>query len=504
MKTISFSKLFLAFLSALMLLSCSQKKNDGSENPQAEEKKELTQEEFLKEKLDEYLEENPNFLGYYVRDKGYIIGITFEGDRLYYIEYKLDGEEYVESERSEVTMGTSQNKWCPGITNRNGYWNRLDMERYPSYDTLEDAVMRNFVRDYGNQVRIKSVTATSTLGEKYSAENLVDGSWNSWAEGEDGSGIGTKITFEFVRPYMFEDYTNYACINIVNGYGDLKYFYQNNRVKDMNLWIDDDKTPVKVNLFDTHLGQSIVLRKYIGNRFVRKITLEILSVYPGTKYDDTCISEVYIGPFDDDYIMPLDPSMAEMTLAYYRDVKKDSDHYRMKNGVLEWFYDVGHDPRMDWVKLNLLPGSYTKLNFDFAGDTPIIVVPGEVQNPDDVNEGGFEEECLPLYKELKFYAYKNGSWKEEKNSAVNAEIEKVMSEHKDQYFTIRLNNYQRDYYYAGVNDGEDANYSLDNPWYKKYIRLTFYKEKRVLLDDSKDNEGQYYFKYDGKGYVIGY
>ena len=79
-----------------------------------------------------------------------------------------------------------------------------------------------------------------------------------------------------------------------------------------------------------------------------------------------------------------------------------------------------------------------------------------------------------------------------------------MSEHKGQYFTIRLNNYQRDYYYAGVNDGEDVNYSLDNPWYKKYIRLTFYKEKQVLLDDSKDNEGQYYFKYDGKGYVIGY
>ncbi|MBP5359775.1 MAG: hypothetical protein J6Y69_11420, partial [Treponema sp.] len=100
--------------------------------------------------------------------------------------------------------------------------------------------------------------------------------------------------------------------------------------------------------------------------------------------------------------------------------------------------------------------------------------------------------------------YKHGSWKEEQNSSVNAELERVMSEHKGQYFTIRLNNYHTNYYYAGVNDGEDVNYSIENPWYKKYIRLTFYKEKQVLLDDSKDNEGQYYFKYDGKGYVIGY
>lgn len=151
-------------------------------------------------------------------------------------------------------------------------------------------------------MKIKSVKATSTLKDadstKYSAESLVDGTYKSWVEGEEDSGIGTKIEFEFEQPFYFEDYTNYACIYFANGFGDLKYFHQNNRMKDMKIWIDDDPKPVKVTLMDCHVPQRIILRKYIGNRLVHKLTFEILSVYSGTKYDDTCITEIAIGRAD--------------------------------------------------------------------------------------------------------------------------------------------------------------------------------------------------------------
>lgn len=278
--------LLLILFTVLLLASCCRKKSDNTESLEIEESA-LTQEQFLADKLKEYLETNPLFPGFYVKDKELITGICLDGEKLYEIEYKLEGGNFVEDNRSELTMGSHSNKWVPGYNRDNGHWYPLKLEKYKSFVTLEYAVLSVTRCNYGTDDKIKSVTATSVLGEKYAVENLIDGSWKSWAEGEEGSGIGTKITFEYWHPYHFKNATNYACIDIVNGYGDLKYFYQNNRVKEMNLWIE------KILLYDRHVGQLIVLGKYLGDSYVRKLTLEILSVYPGSKYDDTCIAEIH-------------------------------------------------------------------------------------------------------------------------------------------------------------------------------------------------------------------
>lgn len=505
--------ILLILFTVLLLASCSQKKSENSESTE-NKKTALTQEQFLANKLKEYLDANPLFLGFYSNGDGNITEYRLEGDKVYRIEYKSIDGEYPEKAKYEVSMypnHSDPNKWEPVFYNSSDvlYDIYLNNNRY---DTFEEAVMANYTHDYGPGVKIKSVTATSTLGEKYSAENLIDGSWKSWAEGEEGSGIGTKITFEFERPFRFANATNYACIDIVNGYGDLKNFHQNNRVKEMNLWIDDDPVPVKIMLHDRHVGQTIVLRKYLGDRYVRKLTLEILSVYPGSKYDDTCIAEIHLGSYlDDDYIMPLDPYYAELIYSYYRDLIKDTKSFQFKNGCLEWFYDTGRDPLMDWVKLNLLPGSFSNMDFDFDGDTPIIVMPGAVQNQDDIDANWREFEmdyvsCKPLYKDYKLYAYQNGSWKEYKNPELTAEIDKVLLEHKGEYFVFSAtNSFSR--LYSDVNDGEDINYSMDNPWFKKNISFDFFTEKCLLFYDVKNegivcDSGKANFSYDGTKYVL--
>lgn len=497
--------ILLILFTVLLLASCSQKKSENSESTE-DEKTAVTQEQFLANKLKEYLDANPLFLGFYSNGDGDITEYRLEGDKVYRIEYKSIDGEYPEKAKYEVTMYPNHSdpyKWEPVFYNSSDvlYDIYLNINRY---DTFEEAVMANYKHDYGPGVKIKSVTATSTLGEKYSAENLIDGSWKSWAEGEEGSGIGTKITFEFERPFRFANATNYACIDIVNGYGDLKHFYQNNRVKEMNLWIDDDSVPVKIKLYDIHNAQTIVLRDYIGDRYVSKLIFEILSVYPGSKYDDTCIAEIHLGSYlEDNYIMPLDPYFAEVIYAYWRDLKNDTEHFRFNNGNLEMFYDNRHDADSDWRTLTLLPqSSLTFCKIDFDGDTPIFIMPGEAQNQKQREENidiEFGEPCLAFYKDFKLYAYKNGSWKETEKKYIVSEIEKVVSEHEGQYFTF--SELTTSSLYADVNDGENINYSIKNPKSSKYIQLMFYSDMPVLFNDSDDAD-RYIFEYDGTKYVL--
>ena len=65
-------------------------------------------------------------------------------------------------------------------------------------------------------------------------------------------------------------------------------FYANNRVKRATL-IFSDGTRAAVQLFDQMRLQTVVLPKAVRASSLRLIIEE---VYPGTKYDDTVISEI--------------------------------------------------------------------------------------------------------------------------------------------------------------------------------------------------------------------
>jgi hypothetical protein len=82
-------------------------------------------------------------------------------------------------------------------------------------------------------------------------------------------------------------------IRIWNGYGKSPELWKkNNRAKEISIWVGVSETKSFTNieyvLKDTEGYQSIKFSPILGNQ----VNVQILSTYPGTMYDDTCISEI--------------------------------------------------------------------------------------------------------------------------------------------------------------------------------------------------------------------
>jgi len=138
------------------------------------------------------------------------------------------------------------------------------------------------------------INATSYLMENnisYSPDNLrINNKTDKpWVEGADGFGINEKIFFEsgaLIR----------GSIHISIGYVsyDKPYLYnQNSRPKKINLSVEN-KFSFEVELKDTPHYQEIKLPSDVYEEDI--LVLEILDVYPGTKYEDTCINTI-VGEF---------------------------------------------------------------------------------------------------------------------------------------------------------------------------------------------------------------
>lgn len=159
-------------------------------------------------------------------------------------------------------------------------------------------------------------TATSELNEGgiiYSAKNITipletrisDIVLRPWAEGVKGSGIGEKITL--TSQYIWVPY--FSSVIIANGYIDYNkpYLYEyNNRVKKMRISRGDPDVYVDFELKDTPQFQKFDLDKLFEQKpfnlpnfnindlstypEILSFTIEILDVYKGSHYDDTCIT----------------------------------------------------------------------------------------------------------------------------------------------------------------------------------------------------------------------
>lgn len=187
------------------------------------------------------------------------------------------------------------------------------------------------------RLSIPEYISSSKLTEKdkpadyYGPEKAFDRNPDTaWCEGRDGDGIGEYIMLE-TKPVKIYG------VAVLNGFGKFKHLYmQNNRVKDFRLTLYPESGREKIieDSFDRDLcgqeignntveefcsfrtenskdynqciadknneclisdeiysfgGQKIVLNKPLT---VNKIRLEILSIYRGEKFNDTCISEI--------------------------------------------------------------------------------------------------------------------------------------------------------------------------------------------------------------------
>lgn len=145
------------------------------------------------------------------------------------------------------------------------------------------------------QATVKSVIATSELVEAqfdgkylYPPINILDGDFQTtWCEAEeDGPGMGESITVEFAEAVSFDE------IQIVNGFATKDYYLKNNRVKKLLLTqvAGQHFQQKEYTLQDKKDGwQSI---SFDLPQTAQTITLKILDIYPGSKYDDTCLADI--------------------------------------------------------------------------------------------------------------------------------------------------------------------------------------------------------------------
>ena len=124
---------------------------------------------------------------------------------------------------------------------------------------------------------------TGKSGTVYGAAFLNDGDTSTpWEEGVEGNGIGEQITYE---P---ESGTKLQVIRIYPGNGRSdKAFQENNRPKTITLEIDGKKQTL--NFDDAGHFYTFSSKKPVT---AKQVKLIIDSVYPGSKWQDTCISEV--------------------------------------------------------------------------------------------------------------------------------------------------------------------------------------------------------------------
>jgi hypothetical protein len=139
--------------------------------------------------------------------------------------------------------------------------------------------------------RYKTSASSSLKGDRYKPDNVNKlgevglGDDNScWAEGAPGNGVGEWLQVEPPVPVLLDT------LEITNGFAASEALFRaNNRIKKLDLSINGSG-PVSVQLPDQMDPFDIKLPE--TENVIRTIRLTIREVYPGTKYQDTCISQI--------------------------------------------------------------------------------------------------------------------------------------------------------------------------------------------------------------------
>jgi|688.fasta_scaffold12625_5 hypothetical protein len=146
-----------------------------------------------------------------------------------------------------------------------------------------------------------SIWATSSLPaqgqHRYDPANAHDLDYcTAWCEGVPGPGIGQSLTYRF-KP----DSPRLHTIKISNGLVTSEAAWRaNNRVK--RILVSENGLPVlELTLSDTMDDQTFELPRLFGQRADGQpmdLSFTILEVYPGERFDDTVITEIWFDGTD--------------------------------------------------------------------------------------------------------------------------------------------------------------------------------------------------------------
>lgn len=162
-----------------------------------------------------------------------------------------------------------------------------------------------YVEGYNNDLtqNIASIFASSQLSSQdtktYGASNLIDKKdETAWVEGQEGVGIGETIVIQFKGQTLVQEF------GIRNGYqASEEMFHQNGYVTKFS--VDFGNGVVKEVVCDYTTYSCAITYFYDGEKSLCKVSLDtpvytdtiiitILDAEAGSKYSDTCISEIEI------------------------------------------------------------------------------------------------------------------------------------------------------------------------------------------------------------------
>jgi LysM repeat protein len=144
-----------------------------------------------------------------------------------------------------------------------------------------------------NLTSLASVSASSFLRTdrygQYQPWMAVDGALSTaWVEGVDGDGVGQSIVLSF--PQTVELHS----IVLDVGYDkSADVFAKNNRIKKATLVLSTGEQ-LTLDLADARGLQTISLARAPGRVETTYVKVVIDEVYPGSRYDDTCLAEIQV------------------------------------------------------------------------------------------------------------------------------------------------------------------------------------------------------------------
>jgi len=134
---------------------------------------------------------------------------------------------------------------------------------------------------HGKAVRASSMLPPSRVAT-YGPGMATDGRWGTvWVEGAPGDGVGEWIELQLGSPVAV------AKVGVVNGYGKGPRYRENARVREAELRFSDGSAQ------RIHLADSNDLQYFdLSPNTTTAVRLTIVSVYPGTRWDDVAIGEI--------------------------------------------------------------------------------------------------------------------------------------------------------------------------------------------------------------------
>lgn len=163
---------------------------------------------------------------------------------------------------------------------------------------------------YGFEQEVVASSELASANGRYAASNvLMQDRQEAWAEGAESPGVGESllyrqsctyginnkweaITYDNREPEL-DGFMRYSEICIVNGYAKTqKTWEENGRVKKLLLYVED-RPYAYLELEDTILPQYFRLPEddiKVLNGGMLEARFEIVEVYPGSLYEDTCLT----------------------------------------------------------------------------------------------------------------------------------------------------------------------------------------------------------------------